>query len=164
MWYWIAFTTTVVIFIGIWLSWKPVRGWMHRRIVKHALETFRLQRELLEARFFTQAQALGKPRGLRWLDCDWQSSVAFARDRQTGLITAFAGVNIRFEAIEGGDMEEVAAVGTIRDAVALFHYQFGQWGTGGRAVFNFNPQEALTRFADQYEAIDFSVKNTEPPH
>ena len=34
-------------------------------------------------------------------------------------------------------MEDVAAVGNIRDAAAVFHYQNGNWGTGGRALFNF---------------------------
>lgn len=138
---------------AIILGAAPAARWMHRRDAVAARQSFRLQREILEARFFTLAASAGKPRGLRWLDCAWQNSLEFARDRQTGLITAFAGVNIRFEAIEGGDMEDVAAVGTIREACALFHYQQGQWGTGGRALFNLDPTIAIERFKDQYEPL-----------
>lgn len=128
-----------------------------RRDAQRAMQTFRGQREKLEAKFFTLAGSLGKPRGLRWFDCQWQNnSLKFARDRQTGLITAFVGVNIRFEAIEGSDMEDVAAVGSVRDACALFHYQAGKWGTGGRALFNLDPAMAIERFGDQYEPLPVS--------
>uniref|UniRef100_A0A7C4LMT1 Uncharacterized protein n=1 Tax=Schlesneria paludicola TaxID=360056 RepID=A0A7C4LMT1_9PLAN len=118
-----------------------------------AVKLFRLRREQLEARFFDLASAQGKPRGLKWLDCDWQRDVLFARDKKSGLLTAFVAVNIRFEAVEGGGMEEVAAVGTVREAVALFHYRRGVWGTGGRALFNMNPSEALRRLAGQFEPV-----------
>jgi len=124
---------------------------------KRAIRQFRRQREQLEAKFFDMARAIGKPRGLKWIDIDWLSAVTFARDRQTGLITAFAGINIRFEAIEGGDMEDVAAVGTVRDAVAVFHFHNGAWGTGGKALFNMNADEAVTRLTAQFEAVPLDL-------
>ena len=108
---------------------------------------------MLEAKFFDVAAATGKPRGLRWVDCDWLEEVTYARDRQTGLLTAFVAVNIRFEAIEGGDMEDVAAVGNIRDAAAVFHYERGNWGTGGRALFNMSPGDAIKRLEGQFEPV-----------
>jgi hypothetical protein len=104
--------------------------------------------------FLRQAQAMGKPRGLRWVDCDWLDTVTFGRDLKSGMLTAFAGINIRFEAIEGGDMEGLEAVGMVRDAAALFHYQRGRWGTGGRALFNMNPADALAHFKGQIEPIE----------
>jgi len=76
-----------------------------------------------------------------------------ARERATGLLTAFAGVVVRFEAVEGGDMEEVEAVSLPRDAAAVFHYD-GAWGTGGRALFNMTPDEAIERLQDQFEPVD----------
>jgi hypothetical protein len=42
------------------------------------------------------------------------------KDRQTDEICLLTGVNISFEAIEGGDMENVAAVSMLRDACAVF--------------------------------------------
>jgi hypothetical protein len=122
--------------------------------VTRAVRSFRLQREQLEAQFFRQAASIGKPRGLRWLECDWLDTVTFGRDVRNGMLTAFVGVNIRFEAIEGGDMEGLEAVGMVRDAAALFHYHRGRWGTGGRALFNMNPTDALTRFRGQIEPIE----------
>lgn len=132
---------------------QPLQAWRARRETEQARGDFRRQREMLEAKFFDLAAASGKPRGLRWVDCDWLESVTFARDRQTGLLTAFVAVNIKFEAIEGGDMEDVAAVGNIRDAAAVFHYQHGNWGTGGRALFNMNPDDALDRLQAQFERV-----------
>ena len=118
-----------------------------------ALKQFRMQREQLEAKFFDLARTSGKPRGLKWLDGDWQSDVTFARACDTGLLTAFVGLQIRFEAIEGGDMEGIAAVDTVRDAAAVFHYQQGRWGTGGRVLMNMNPAEAVTRLVGQFAPL-----------
>lgn len=152
--------------IGVWaalavvalaLAWGPFRRWLRKQEVREAVKRFRLQREQLEARFFDMARSQGKPRGLCWVDCDWQSDVTFARDRQSGLLTAFVAVNISFEAIEGGEMEDVEHVSTVRDAAALFHYQHGRWGTGGRPLFNMNPQDAVARFEGQFEPV--SVEN-----
>lgn len=141
---------------------KPLKAWRERHEAEQARGNFRHQREVLEAKFFDLAAASGKPRGLRWVDCDWLQSVTFARDRQTGLLTAFVAVNIRFEAIEGGDMEGVAAVGSIRDAAAVFHYQNGTWGTGGRALFNMNPEDALERLQAQFERVVIDESGSGP--
>jgi hypothetical protein len=134
----------------------PLAAWLQRRELRRAEEAFRSRREVLEARFFELASQGGKPRGLVWKECDWQPTVRFARDRGTRQLTAFAGVEVHFEAVEGGDMEDVAAVGTIRDATAVFHYQDGTWGTGGRALFNMNPDGAIERLSAQFESVDIS--------
>ncbi len=153
-------TTIIVTVVGgfavvavLMLALIPLRRRMHANQGRRAVLAFRLQREMLEAKFYDIASTLGKPRGLRWIDCDWENNVTFARDRETGLLTAFVAVNIRFEAIEGGDMEDVAAVDTVRDAAALFHFQNSRWGTGGKALFNLNPDEALIRLENQFEPL-----------
>ena len=120
---------------------------------------FLQQREHLEAEFFTAAAASGKPRGLRWKDCEWDSEVAFARERSTGRLAALVAVTISFEAIEGGDMEGVAAVGNLRNASAVFFYHRGHWRTTGKAVFNLNPDEAIAHFKDQFVPLEVP----EPP-
>lgn len=135
--------------------WNPVRRRLQAAENRRAIRSFRLHREQLEAKFADLAASQGKPRGLRWLDCDWQHTVTFGRDRQSGLLTAFVAVNVSFEAIEGGEMQDVdiKAVSAIREAAALFHYRRGVWGTGGRALFNMDPRGALVRLADQYEPV-----------
>lgn len=132
----------------------PLLRGLRRKALRHAVQQFRLHRETLEAKFFDLAAAGGKPRGLRWVECDWQSPVTFARDLRTGLLTAFVSVEVHFEAVEGSDMEDVAAVGTIRDASAVFHYQSGRWGTGGKALFNMNPAEAVERLRGQFAPVE----------
>lgn len=126
-----------------WQDWDAQR----------AIRLFQLRREVLEAKFFDIARSLGKPRGLRWLDCEWSDDVAFARERTSGMLTAFVAVDIRFEAIEGGDMEEVAAVSSVRDAAAVFHFRHGVWGTGGRALFNMNPRLAIEKLVAEFEPV-----------
>ena len=72
--------------------------------------------------------------------------------RAHGLLT-LVGVTISFEAIEGGDMEGVEAVGNLRNASAVFFFQGGQWQTNGRVIFNLNPNEAIEHFKSGYERI-----------
>lgn len=142
----------MVVLIGV--ARRPLLRYVRRKEAERALQQFKFEREMLEARFFDLARTLGKPRGLRWLDCDWQEKVTFARDSHSGWLTAFVAVNIRFEAIAGSDMEDVEAVGLIRDAAAVFHYKGAHWGTGGRALFNMNPQDAVERLRDQYLPLE----------
>ena len=155
----IAISVTALCAAAAALAWKPLKRHFRRRETQHALRLFRLQREQLEAKFFDLASTQGKPRDVRWLECDWQDGVTFARDRKSGLLTAFAAVNIRFEAIAGGDMEDVEAVGLFREAAAVFHYQQGRWGTGGRPLFNMNPQDAISRFEGQLEPVSLDSVN-----
>lgn len=152
VWVWILGIIAALLVLVAVTAIPLAKRWKKRE-AQVAMRQFKIQREQLEAKFMDLAQSIGKPRGLRWLDSDWLSAVTFARDRQTGLITAFAGINIRFEAIEGGDMEDVAAVSTIRDGVAVFHYQNGSWGTGGKALFNMNAEEAIRRLTAQFEPV-----------
>jgi hypothetical protein len=121
-----------------------------------ARTAFRFQRERLEVEFFRAAAASGKPRGLRWKACEWEPGVEFARERGTGRIAALVGVTVRFEAIEGSDMEGLPAVGNLRNASAVFFYHAGRWHTAGKALFNLNPDEALARLQGHYERLPVS--------
>lgn len=136
---------------------KPALKWRQQQEAIRGIAEFRLRREALEAKFFDLASRHGKPRGLRWANCDWQETVTFGRDLQSQLLTAFVSVEVHFEAIAGGDMEDVLAVDTVRDATALFHYHRGKWGTGGKALFNMNPQDALARLEGQFEPIPMAA-------
>jgi hypothetical protein len=123
---------------------------------EQARRLFLLQREHLEAHFLRAANATGKPRGLRWVECDWEPEVVFARDVRSGELTALVGVTIRFEAIEGSDMEGLPAVGNLRNATGVFLFRGGRWQTQGKAVFNLNPGEAIEHFKGQYERVELS--------
>ena len=153
MWWWLAIGIVVAVLGIVAVTAVPLAQRWQRREAQQAAKLFQQQRAQLQVTFLERARAIGKPRGLKWLNCDWLEAVTFARDRQSQLLTAFAGINIHFEAIEGGDMEDVAAVSPVRDAVAVFHFQNGSWGTGGKALFNMNPQEAIERLVAQFEPI-----------
>jgi hypothetical protein len=152
MWPWII-GIAVGLLAVVAVAAIPLARAMEQRELRKALQLFRLRREMLEARFFDVAKTIGKPRGLRWVECDWLHAVTFARDRESRLVTAFVSVNIRFEAVEGGDMEDVAAVSTVREGSAVFHYRNGAWGTGGRALFNMTPADAITQLSSQFEPL-----------
>ena len=143
----------VIFMLGLLLAAPGLARRFRRRQEVSAVDLFRMQREQLEAKFFDLARGRGIPRDLRWVECDWLPEVTWGRAIEDGMLTAFVGVNIRFEAIEGGDMEDVEAVGLVRDAAAIYHFQDGRWGTGGRAMFNMDPVDAIDRLSGQYEPV-----------
>jgi len=157
IWLWLI----PVVFLGILaLFWRRLRFFSREIQAERALELFALQRERLEAKFIDAAALSGKPRGLRWKNCDWDGPVAFARERRTGQLAALAGVTIQFEAVEGSDMEGLPAVSTLRDASAVFFFHRGQWHTVGKTIFNMTPAMAIEHFKNQYEP----VKNNRDHH
>jgi hypothetical protein len=132
--------------------------WLRKRrsdaFLAAARQQFRLRREWLEAKFVTVASTSGQPRGLAWVECDFENEAALARDRASGQLRAFVGVTIRFQAIEGGGMEEMEAVGNLRAATAVFLHDGQKWTTDGRAIFNLNPTEAIEHFQHELEVVD----------
>jgi hypothetical protein len=126
-------------------------AWRWRRDRRRLrLEQARLQfddvSQDLAAEFLLAAAATGKPRGLRWKSCEFLGPPTFAIDLSAGELYALVAATISFEAVEGGGMEEVEAVGNLRSATALFVYRRHQWTTDGRVIFNLEPAEALARF------------------
>lgn len=134
-------------------AWRPIRARMRDHELARARRDFHRQREHLEARFFHLASGSGKPRGLEWVRCDFEDDVLYARHRQSGEISALVGVTIGFEAIEGGGMEDVEAVGNLRAATAVFRVEGSRWATDGRALFNLNPAEAIAYYQDNLELV-----------
>jgi hypothetical protein len=135
------------------LAWRPIRARMRENELARAKRAFHRHREHLEARFLRLASSSGKPRGLEWVRCDFDDDVIYARHRQSGELSAFVGVTIGFEAIDGGGMEHVEAVGNLRAATAVFRVERGNWATDGRALFNLNPAEAIAHYQDNFELV-----------
>lgn len=135
------------------LLWKPVGIARREAVLNRARREFHQTRERLEAQFIKLAAATGRPRGLRWADCDFDDAVSYARDRRSGELCAFVACTISFEAIEGGPMEDVEAVGNLRAATAVFNYGERGWITRGRVMFNLNPAEAIAFYQGVVEAV-----------
>jgi hypothetical protein len=150
---WIALTALAIralVALVLWIRGRPARRLANRR---EAARQFHARRAELEPAFLAAANATGKPRGLRWVSTRFDPSVLFAADRSTAELYALAGATVSFEAIEGGGMEEVEAVGNLRYATAVFAYRNGHWSTDGRAVFNLEPAQAIERFGDSLEPL-----------
>jgi hypothetical protein len=151
MWWPVALALASLLLVA--LLWRKLRAFSRDVQGERAREMFKLQRERLEAEFLRAAAASGKPRGLRWCECQWEESIEFVRERRTGQIAAIVGVTVRFEAVQGSDMEGVPAVNDLKNASAVFFFHRGQWHTVGKALFNKNPDEAVQHFEGQYERL-----------
>ena len=156
---WIAIAAGACALLGLvfFVVWRPVRARLREARYQRARKEFHQQRERLEARFFQLAAGSGKPRGLRWTSCDFDDDVAYARDRQTNELCALVAVTIGFEAVEGGGMEDVEAVGNLRAATAVFRREAARWQTDGRAIFNLNPAEAIKYYQENLEIVGQEV-------
>lgn len=155
MYEWIAVSAGACAAVGVLavLVLRPVRAAMRASRYERARRDFHRCRERLEAKFLQLAGESGKPRGLRWSSCDFEDDVSYARDRRSGELRAFVAVTIAFEAIEGGGMEEVEAVGNLRAATAEFRFIDGRWKAEGRAIFNLNPSEAIDYYRENLEMV-----------
>lgn len=126
-----------------WRRWKAAQRLIQR---DRAMQRFDQERGDLSKQFLAAAAATGKPRGLRWKAVDLTGQPHFATDVINGQLVALIGATISFEAIEGGDMEDVEAVSNLRSATAVFVARDGRWTTDGRVIFNLEPGEAMQRF------------------
>lgn len=152
IWFWIGVAVSSAI-AGLVFCLRA-SSTLRERAVATARAQFYLRREWLEAEFVKLAGLRGIPRGLIWVDCDFDNDVQFARDRNTGQLRALVSTTIRFEAVEGGGMEDVEAVGNLRAATAIFFYEGKKWSTNGRALFNLNPVEAIQHYRHELEMVD----------
>lgn len=139
--------------VGAWLLWALLRPALFARRIERARREFERDRAALESKFFQAAAASGKPRGLTWKSCAFQNGVVLAHDRANGELVGLLGVTIGFEAIAGGGMEDVEAVGNLRAATAVFTYNGSKWTTAGRAVFNLEPREVVERYRSSLDPI-----------
>src|SRR5687768_18179482 len=98
---WIALGLAIIVAICgavAYLMWRPYRSVRQEKWLGRARREFHLRREQLEAKFVERAGESGKPRGLRWVDCDFDNDVTYARDRRSGQLSAFVAMTISFEA------------------------------------------------------------------
>jgi hypothetical protein len=92
--------------------------------------------------------------GVRWSNCEFDDDVAFARDRKSGCPRALVAVTISFEAIPGGGMEDVEAVGNLRAATVVFRLDGPEWEVDGKAYFNLSPAQTIDYYHNELETVD----------
>ena len=142
----------VLVFIAqfFWRRWRKAQLQARRQLATLEFDDLR---DALQREFITAAAATGKPRGLSWKQCDLHEGQLFAVDRTSGELFALVGTTISFEAIAGGDMEDVEAVGNLRYATAIFAHRQGRWTTDGRVVFNLEPAQTLERYQESLQPL-----------
>ncbi len=148
-----TFALAAVSGAAIMLATRPLRVARAAERLARAQRDFHHQRELLEARFVERAGSTGKPRGLRWTDVDFDDDVIYARDRRTRRLKALVAIEVSFEAIEGGGMEDVEAVSNVRAATAEFLHDGERWTTEGRVFFNLAPSATVKYLATDLELV-----------
>ena len=149
----VTFCLAAVAGIAAAVALRPVRLARQAEKLARAQRDFHRQREPLEARFIERAAASGKPRGLRWLDVDFDDDVVYARDRRSRRLKALVAIEVRFEAVAGGGMEEVEAVANVRAATAEFLYDGSRWNTEGRVYFNLAPTATVKYLSTDLELV-----------
>jgi hypothetical protein len=70
-----------------------------------------------------------------------------------GKLVGLIGATVSFEAIAGGGMEEVEAVGNLRAVTAIFTWSGFDWTTSGRPVFNLEPRQVLEQYRENLAPI-----------
>lgn len=152
---WFVCTLGVAALAGVAtaLALRPLRLARAAERLARARRDFRRQREQLEAKFIDRASASGKPRGLRWSDVHFDDDVLYVRERRSGGLKALVAIEVSFEAIQGGGMEDVEAVSTIRAATAEFFYDEGRWVTDGRVYFNLLPSATVKYLGTELELV-----------
>jgi hypothetical protein len=151
---WVLVIAAIAILASAGLAYLARRKRARLATRHHALSHFATTSRELEGKFLEAAAATGKPRGLRWMACQLGEPL-FAVATATGDLVALAPATISFEAVEGGGMEDVEAVGNLRSATAVFVHRGGAWTTDGRILFNLEPHEAMTRLGAMLEPVAF---------
>ena len=144
------FIVLVFVAVTMWRTWRREK---FRRSVALAEAEFARERLKLQEDFRAAANVSGKPRGLRWKSVEFQDRILLARDRANGELVGLAGATIAFEAVAGGDMEDVEAVGNLRAGTAILTWKGHEWTTAGRAVFNLEPRQVLEQYRESLNPV-----------
>ena len=138
---------------AIVVALRPIRAARRAEQLARIQRDFHRQREQLEAKFIDRAAASGKPRGLTWTNVDFDDDVIYVRDRRDRSLKALVAIEVSFEAVEGGGMEEVEAVSNVRAATAAFLYDGARWCTAGRVYFNLAPSATVKYLSADMELV-----------
>ena len=119
---------------------------MFRRLLRWRVgRQYRRHREALLARFLDALQQSGQPEGLRWKSIVPSGDATVVE--QADDLTFLQPVEVKFDAIVGGGMEDAPALASVRAAIAMLHWSDGSWTTG-RCLFNIDVDEVAAKLRD----------------
>jgi hypothetical protein len=151
--YWWVFLAAILLLVFLVWAWFPVRAGIARMRFAEARRNFHHQRERLEAKFVQLGMVSTRPEASRWIDCDFEDEVAYARNRTTGELSAFVAVTLEMEDLPDRSTVAGDAVSNLRAATAVFRFDGRHWETDGRAIFNLTPTEAIRHYQRDLELL-----------
>jgi hypothetical protein len=155
--FWIFLVAIIVCLTIIAMIWRPLhRAWSRARFTE-ARRDFHRQRERLEAKFVVLGMSNTRTDGIRWVDCDFDDDVAYARNRTSGELSAFVAVTIALDDADEQPLVNDDELGTLRAATAVFRFDGRHWETDGQAIFNLSPTEAIHLYQRDLEMVGREV-------
>ncbi len=149
----LVFCTAALAGVATAIASRPMRIARQSERIARAQRDFHRQREPLEAKFIELAASRGKPRGLRWVEVDFDDDVVYARDRRSRQLKALVAIEVSFEAVAGGGMEDVENVAKAKAATAEFIHDGVRWMTDGKVYFNLAPSATVKYLATDMELV-----------
>lgn len=150
--WWVPFAALILV-VGLLLIWRPIRATLREVRFAEACRDFHRQRERLEVKFVQLGMIGARPDGPRWSDCDFDNDVTYARNRQTGELSAFVAVTIEMDSSDDPGARSPDTIGNLRAATAVFRMARDRWETDGRAIFNLSPAEAIRFYHRDLELV-----------
>lgn len=158
---WLILVAAAVGALLVGAAFRPVqRVWRKARFAE-AQRDFHRQREHLEAKFLLLGMRRNRPSGLRWVDCDFDDDVAYARSRSTGHLSAFVAVTVVLEDPATDGMARGDSHDNLRAGTAVFRFDGRHWETDGQAIFNLSPTEAIVLYQRDLEIVGREVAQRE---
>ncbi|HYW80569.1 MAG TPA: hypothetical protein VE890_13380 [Thermoguttaceae bacterium] len=133
---------------------RPIRTGTRKVQLAQARHDFHLQRERLEAKFIRLASSKGGPNSPFWDDCEFDDDVAYAKNRNTGELSAFVALTVSVNGHEDSVSGGHSRIGNFRAGTAVFRFEDDHWETDGRAILNLSPTEAIRFYQNDLEMLD----------
>jgi len=152
--YWWVLVAAILLVAAYAWMYFPARRVIPESRLAEVRRDFHRQREHLEAKFVQIGSNPARRNAPRWVDCEFEDDVAFARNRVTGELMALVGVTIALEESRNLSGRSGDLVGNLRAATAVFRFLQGRWETDGRAIFNYTPAEAIRFYHRDLEMIE----------
>jgi len=151
--WWIILATALLGFSAIAIIWRPMlTSWREARLAE-ACRDFHLQRERLEVKFMILGMVEDRGAEDRWSDCRFDDDVAYARNRDSGELSALVAVTLHLDEPFDPLMIENELGDSSCEATAVFRFDGRHWDTEGRAIFNLTPTEAIHFFERDLEMV-----------
>lgn len=155
--WWLLAAIAILVATGAVVMLRPLRASWRQARFEEARRDFHRQRERLEAKFVQLGMSVDRPTVPRWVDCEFEDDVTYARSRITGELSAFVAVILEMDGTAVRNLAIGEGTGHFRGGTAVFRFDRGHWHTDGRAIFNLSPTEAIRFYHRDLELVGQEV-------